>query len=100
MSQIESVPPKNFTDAETDRTTYQNVIETAGQGAAIVARTQNLERYTAFMLPVAREAEYNAATTADKLRFVLVAQRTFQRESNGETDFLTIFEDEYSKEFV
>ena len=96
---MSTIPGKPFADADQDRQTWQNVIETAGQGGNIVALTKQLDSYTAFLIPTARQAEYDASDNAKQLKFVNICQRVFQRTSNGETDFLTVFEQEYAIEF-
>lgn len=99
-SYLNGVVRKDFTTADADRVNYQNIIEAEGEGGNLLAVTANLELYEAFIIPFARSAEYTAASAADKIRFLLVSQRTFQREGEPGKDYLTIFEEEYLKEFV
>ena len=87
---------KTLAEAEADRIALQAQVDAAGEGANIVTKVVNLQRYTELMLPVGREAEYDAASDADKLRFLSVCEKAFAR--TGE-DFVTAFNEEYELEF-
>jgi hypothetical protein len=98
MSYLPGIAQKDSTKAEADRVFYQNLIEGNSQQETLISVKTNLELYEAFIIPLARNAEFLAATAADKCRFLLVAQRTFLRDSSG-ADYVTVFEEEYLKEF-
>jgi hypothetical protein len=95
---VKGIVQRDEAEAEAERIDYQNRIEAAAVGASLVAKKWNLERYAAGIIPVARDAEFEAGDAEIKLRFGLVVQRTFQAEG-VEGDYLTVFEIEYAKEF-
>jgi hypothetical protein len=95
---ITTVIQKTTAAAEVDRQVYQKIIEAQEVGDTLTAATANLGLCAALVVPNARLAEFNAATESDKVRFVLVSQRTFQRTTES-GDFVAVFEDEYLKEF-
>ena len=95
---ITTIIQKDEATATADASNYNDLITNAGQEAVLVAVVANLARYVAFIIPVARQTEYNNADEATRVRFAKVAQATLQREGK-DGDYLTIFEQEYQNEF-
>ena len=95
---IKTVVQNTTLDAEAAKVIYQNVIEDAEQGAEIVAVTANLDKAAAIIIPVPRLTEFNSASAVDKVRFVLVAQKSIQALGAAGA-YVELFELEYTKEF-
>lgn len=95
---ITTIIQDDLATATANASEYNDIITTQGQEANLTAVVANMARYVAFIIPVARQAEYDAADEATRLKFAEVAQNTLQREGK-DGDYLTIFEEEYIKIF-
>lgn len=95
---ILGIVQKTTLEAEADKVTYQNIIEAQEVGGSLVAVSANLDRATALIIPLPRLTEFNEASAVDKVRFVLVAQKSLQAIAIA-GDYLEVFEVEYIKEF-
>lgn len=94
-----SIEQKTTEQAEIQKVVYQDIINNSGFSVELTAVTANLNRSAAFIIPVFYLELFNKAIPTDKVRFVLVAQRTLQLTGTGSA-YLEVFDIEYNKEFI
>ena len=94
---LNSIKTSDATGAEADRVTLQTFIDDNNKAGDVIAKIADLKRCTAFIIPVARSAEFDAASEADKIKFCEIATKASRRSSGT---FEQVFEDEYNKIFV
>ena len=86
------------TTASQQKTAYQEIIDSAGHSDTIVAKDANLLLFAAFIIPTARQAEFDGATQEDQAKFAEVSKNALNRPAT-DGDFVTLFEEEYIKIF-
>ena len=87
---LNSIKTSDATGAEADRVTLQTFIDDNNKAGDVIAKIADLKRCTAFIIPVARSAEFDAASEADKIKFCEINEIKFIEYFDGESKLLDL----------